>query len=231
MTFCARTLLACMVALGLASSSVAAEPGIYTCVDDAGRTITSDRPIAACSDRVQRQLGRSGATLRIIEPQLTITEREARDRRQRAEAQEQKQERARLRELAQRDRALLIRYPDRATHERDRQRALEQTDAAISAATSHIAVLAKERRGLDMELEFYQDNPDQVPAELRRTIARNSEATDIALKLIAAQEAERERIDTHYDAEAELLEQLWRAQPGQAIDTDEAPPEAEADAE
>lgn len=210
----APTLLVCMAALllGVASGSVAAEQGIYTCVDDAGRTITSDRPIAECNDRVQRQLGRSGATLRIIQPERTAAEREAEERRQRAEAQKQRQERARLRELAQRDRALLIRYPDRATHERARQSALEQTSAAISAATSHIAVLAKERRGLDSELEFYESDPAQAPAELRRSIARNSEATDIALKLIASQEAERERIKTHYDAEAEHLETLWHAQ-------------------
>lgn len=218
MNFCARSLLVCMAALGLASGSLAAERGIYTCVDDAGRTITSDRPIAACRDRVQRQLGQSGATLRIIEPELTAAEREAEERRQRAEAQQQRQERARLRELAQRDRALLIRYPDEAAHERARQLSLEQTNAAISAATSHIAVLAKERRGLDTELEFYENNPEQVPAELRRSIARNSEATDIALKLIANQEAERERINTDYDAEAAHLQELWRLQADQAAE-------------
>ncbi|MCK9515868.1 MAG: DUF4124 domain-containing protein [Ottowia sp.] len=222
MSFCIRALLTCLAALGLASGN-AAEQEIYTCVDDAGNTITSDRPIPACSDRAQRVLGRSGTTLRIVEPEPTAAEREAEERRQRAEAQQQRRERARLRELAQRDRALLIRYPDHAAHEHARKAALEQIDAAISAATSHIAVLARERRSLDTELEFYEGNPDQVPAELRRTIARNSQATDIALKLIASQEAERDRINAHYDEEAELLDALWRAQ---AESTAEAPASA-----
>lgn len=205
-----------MTAALLPAAAALADTGIYSCVDAHGRTLTSDRPIAVCNDRRQRQLGHSGATLRIIEPEPTAMEREAALESQRQRTQQQQRKREHLRESAQRDRALLIRYPDRATHESARRHALEQVDQAIAAAGSHVTSLARERRKLDSELEFYDNNPDHAPAELRRTMARNAEATDMALRLIASQEAERDRIDARYAEEAAHLETLWRAQGAQA---------------
>ena len=37
-----------------------ASPGIFTCTDARGRTLTADRPIAECSDREQRASNRRG---------------------------------------------------------------------------------------------------------------------------------------------------------------------------
>ena len=51
--------------------------GIYTCTDRYGKRITSDRPIAACIDREQRQLGSNGTLRRIIPPSYTGEERAA----------------------------------------------------------------------------------------------------------------------------------------------------------
>lgn len=212
MSSCARILLAAAAALSTISAAAASDTAIYTCTDAHGRTITTDRPIAACTDRIQRRLGRSGTTIRVIEPELTATEREAAEEQQRIELQRQRRARAKVREMAQRDRALLIRYPDRSAHERARMRALEQVDAAITAANAHLVTLTRERRELDQEFEFYETEPDRIPAELTRSLERNRDATDVTLKLIASQEFERERINARYDAEIEHLETLWRAQ-------------------
>eukprot|EP01036_Dinobryon_divergens_P002704 gene2704-3549_t len=59
-----------------------ASPGIFTCTDARGRTLTADRPIAECSDREQRELNPSGSVRRKVEP--TYTARELQEREDRA---------------------------------------------------------------------------------------------------------------------------------------------------
>jgi len=58
-------------------------PGIYSCTDAKGRTITADRPIADCIDREQRELNPSGTTRRKIEPTYTAREQAEREERER----------------------------------------------------------------------------------------------------------------------------------------------------
>ena len=81
----ATTALAALLmgATGPSAAQTAPQPGIYTCVDDSGRRLTSDRPIAACSAKEQRVLNRDGSLKAIHPPTLTAEERaekEARDR-------------------------------------------------------------------------------------------------------------------------------------------------------
>ena len=48
---------------------------IYTCTDDKGRRITSDRPIADCVAKEQRVLNKDGSLRAIYPPSLTADER------------------------------------------------------------------------------------------------------------------------------------------------------------
>src|SRR5690242_5120881 len=78
------------VLIGASGSVLAqtAKPAIYSCVDGTGKRITSDRPIASCSDREQRELNADGSVKRIVPPTLTgdeRTEAEAREREAAAE--------------------------------------------------------------------------------------------------------------------------------------------------
>lgn len=185
------------------------EPGsIYTCVDAQGRTLTSDRLIAACSDREQRELSPSGATRRIIEPAWTAEELAAREARRR-EAQEVAQ---RLREERRRDRALLARYPNLATHERERKEALKQVDAVLDAASQRIGELAKTRRQLDSEMEFYARDPSKAPASLQRQRADNDHAAAVQRRFVEEQQAEKRRVDARFDEQLERLRKLWGPQ-------------------
>src|SRR5215207_10827598 len=65
------------------AQQLAAGPGIYTCTDSRGRTITADRPIADCVDREQRELSPSGSMRRKIEPTYTAREQAEREERER----------------------------------------------------------------------------------------------------------------------------------------------------
>ena len=81
---------------------------IYTCVDDKGHKLTSDRPILECNGREQRILNRDGSLRQIKPPQMTADERAER------EAAERRATLARnaQNDAIRRDRNLVNRCPD-----------------------------------------------------------------------------------------------------------------------
>jgi hypothetical protein len=195
--------------LAAAGASVAAwaqgGPGIYTCVDSRGRTITADRPIADCVDREQRELSPSGTTRRKLEPTYTAREQAEREERER-QAQLQAQ---RLVEERRRERALLIRFPNAAAHDRERGEALVQIDAVIQAARKRLNELAEERRKIDDELEFYAKDVSKAPDSLRRKVEDNGKSMTVQNRFIADQEDEKKRVNARFDEERARLRPLW----------------------
>jgi hypothetical protein len=179
--------------------------GIYTCVDAKGRRLTSDRPIVECIDREQRELTPSGALRRKIGPSLTADERAAEEEKQRLAIEE----RNRLVEDKRRDRALLARYPNKVAHDKERDTALAQVDSIVESANQHIQGLMKDRKRLDLELEFFKNDPAKVPAKLKRQIEENANTTDAQKRFVLAQEEEKRRINVRFDEELAKLRQLW----------------------
>ena len=49
----------------------ASSAGIYTCIDDQGRKITADRPIASCTAKEQRVLNKDGSLKMMFPPILS----------------------------------------------------------------------------------------------------------------------------------------------------------------
>src|SRR3989338_3513753 len=94
--------------------------GVYTCVDAKGRKLTADRPIPECSDREQQVLNPSGTVKAKLGPTLTALERSALEQKVKKEEEEQ----GRLGDEKRRERALLIRYPNRGMHDQERAEAL-----------------------------------------------------------------------------------------------------------
>ena len=181
---------------------------IYTCVDAQGRRLTSDRPILACNDREQRELSKGGTVKRVLGPTLTAKEREAQETRQR----EAEMDRQRARDAIRRDESLVNRYPNKAAHDEGRKKALAQSQVVVDAAQSVINDLKQERKGLDEEMEFYKKDPSKAPANVRRAIEANADALGTQQRAIAAQQAERDRINAHFDEQLARLKQLWQAQ-------------------
>ena len=192
-----------------AGAQSAGSGSIYSCTDAQGRRITSDRPILSCIDREQRELNRSGGTRRVIPPTLTASEREARE----AQEREAALVRQRARDAIRRDQALLSRYPDKAAHEAGRKEALAQTQLVIDAAERRLTELAAERKALDDEMEFYLKDPAKAPFKVRRGLEDNTAAVDVQRRAIAAQMAERGRINASFDEEAKRLQALWQGRP------------------
>jgi hypothetical protein len=179
--------------------------GIFTCVDAKGRRLTSDRPIIECIDREQRELSPSGTVKRRIGPSLTAEERAAEEEKRRLALEEHN----RLLEDKKRERALLTRYPDQAAHDRERQGALATADGAIESANHHAQELAKERKRLDLELEFFKNDPAKVPPKLKRQIEENANNVEAQKRFVLAQEEEKRRINVRFDEELSKLRQLW----------------------
>ncbi|WP_390347275.1 DUF4124 domain-containing protein [Variovorax boronicumulans] len=203
-------LSSCATALAQPARTDGPGVGIYTCVDARGRTLTADRPIAECSDREQRELGPSGTVRRKLEPTYTAREQQEREDR----AREAAIQAARLIDERRRERALLVRYPNATTHDRERVEALSQIDAVIQAAKKRLVELADDRKKIDEELEFYKQDTSKAPGAVRRRIEDNTQSVAVQNRFITEQEDEKKRVNARFDEERGRLKTLWSPQNG-----------------
>ncbi|MES2717995.1 MAG: DUF4124 domain-containing protein [Pseudomonadota bacterium] len=202
--------VACLALCALVSPREAAAQGqapsaagIYTCVDGQGRKLTSDRPIADCVNREQRVLNKDGSVQRVLPPTLTAEERAER------EAAQRKAELARAAQAdaVRRDRNLMARYPNEATHNKAREAALDTVRVAMKASELRVKELANERKPLLDEAEFYKGR--NVPPRLKQQLDANDAAVAAQRQSAANQELELARINRLYDAELDRLRRLW----------------------
>lgn len=204
----APRLLAALLAV-LAAAPVAAQPkpatpgGIYSCTTADGRHLTSDRPIAECSAREQRVLNSDGSLRTIVPPLLSPEERAAQEARQRQLAVE----RAAQQDKIRRDRNLMVRFRNEAAHQKARENALDDIKKAMHLSETRIATLAKERKPLMDEAEFYVGKP--MPALLKQQLDANEVAAEAQRQLIENQKVELVRVNKLYDDELARLRKLW----------------------
>jgi Domain of unknown function (DUF4124) len=190
-------------ALGLALTAQA--QGIYTCVDAAGRKLSADRPIAECTDRVQRQLSGTGTVKREIGPTLTDKEAAVADEKARVARQTAEREA----ENKRRDRALVQRYPSAAVHDKERTAALAQIDEVIKASQKRSGELAEQRVTLNQEAEFYVRDLSKMPPSLKRRFDENDKSVAVQKRFVGEQENEKKRVNERFDEEKVRLKQLW----------------------
>lgn len=208
-----RTVRLVVVALaaGAAAAPAGAQTrptgGIYTCVDERGRRLTADRPIAECTGREQQILNNDGSLRAIVPPTLTAEERAAQEARERA-AQEARAAQA---DAVRRDRNLVARYPTEARHHSAREAALDTVRLAMKTSEIRLRELAEERKPLLAEAEFYEGKA--LPPKLKAALDANDASLEAQRSSTANQEAELVRISKLYDAELERLRRLWGGAP------------------
>jgi hypothetical protein len=194
--------------LSMQSPTVVAQ-SIYSCVDSAGKRLTSDRPIRECHTREQRVLNSDGTVKTVLPPNMTADERADYEARERKEAQQQ----ATQQEALRRDRNLMRRYPNEAGHRKAREAALDDVRKSLDRSERRLSDLAAERKPLADEAEFYKGK--SLPAKLRQQMDANDAAVDAQRSLVQNQEAELVRINALYDVELTRLKRLWAgAAPG-----------------
>ncbi len=192
-----------LASLCCASTLVSAQ--IFTCIDAKGRKLTSDRPIPDCADREQKELNVSGTVKRTVKPVMTVEEERIFDKEQKALAEE----RARTAEDKRKDRALLTRYPNRPSHDKERLEALNQVDDVMRAATKRVTELAAQRVDINTELEFYKKDPAKAPQSLKRQVEDNDNSVAVQKRFIVDQEGEKKRINARFEEELVKLKSLW----------------------
>jgi type I site-specific restriction endonuclease len=156
-------------------------------------------------DREQKVLNPSGTVGAKVGPTLTAQERAD------LEAKEQlaREEQSRKDEEKRRDRALLIRYPTKAVHDAERAEALQQVSVVKAAAMNRIAELAKQRKTIDAEMEFYKKDPKKAPISLRRQVEDVEVSAKVQERFIADQDGEIKRVNARFDEELVRLKELW----------------------
>ncbi|QHE74768.1 DUF4124 domain-containing protein [Hydrogenophaga sp. PBL-H3] len=194
-----------VVGAGLWAIASAQAQGIYVCTDSKGRRITSDRPIVECLDREQRQLGKTGTVRQVVPPSYTADERARLEEKQKAE----NDIKARATEEKRRERALLIRYPNQAVHDKERAEALAQIDEVIAAVNKREVALKQQRKEVDVEMEFYQADPSKAPFWLRRKLEDSEKQTVVQKRFLEEQAQEKQRINQRFDEELVKLRALW----------------------
>lgn len=183
--------------------------GIYSCIDDKGRRLTSDRPIPECNAREQQVLNKDGSLRTVQPPTLTAEERAEKEARERR-AIEARNAQA---DIVRRDKNLLLRHPNEASHRAAREAALDTVRLAIKGSEQRMKDLEKERKPLLDEAEFYKGR--QLPFKLRMALEANDAAVEAQRSAAVNQEAELGRVNQIYDIELARLKKLWAgAAPG-----------------
>lgn len=177
---------------------------IYTCTDPAsGKKLTSDRPIPECNAVTQRVLNSDGSVKESKPPTLTADERAADEARE----LDEKRRRVILQDAVRRDRNLLVRFPNDAAHLKAREAALDEPRKSLQRSLARVVLLAKERKPLDDEAEFYKGR--QMPAHLKRQLDANDASVQAQQDLVQNAQNEIVRLNALYDVELERLKLLW----------------------
>ena len=199
-------------ALALSAANVAGQAAtgsataIYSCKDSDGRVNSSDRPIAACARQPVRELNADGSLRRVIAPPLTREQE-----REQAALEKQRQEEAWSRRIKQaRDRNLLLTFEDERALESMRRRGLADLDDEILHATRRILSLDKELKTAQQDASAWTaKNPRrQLPSAHQQRITDAANAILAEDALVADRHAERDRVNSRFDADAKRLREL-----------------------
>src|SRR4051812_28149601 len=178
-----RLALLCLLSPALAL----AQSRIYVCKDAAGRTLSSDRPIAECSTQPVRVMDNNGITRREIAAPLTPEEKQKNEQ----EARARRAEELAAVEQRRNDAAILSRF-----HSEDDIIGAGRSNAAIvqenvKRETQSLAVAEKRQRAAEVELAQVTDKSARS-AYLRQRLEEADHAVN----------GSRRRLD---DYEAEIL--------------------------
>lgn len=185
------------------SCQAGAQVRIYSCVDAKGRHLTADRPIMDCLDRQQKQYGENGTVKGILPPSYTAQERAIEDEKvHQAQVAEQRQA-----EFKRRDRVLINRYPDAASHQRERAASLARLDDAIGAGQRRVTDLGQQRKDLQQQAATAKNVARSN--QLKRQLDENADNLSAQQRLLSAQRDERQRIASRFDDEFARLQVLW----------------------
>jgi len=103
---------------------------------------------------------------------------------------------ARQQDEKRRERALLLRYPDRKAHERERDLALAVVDDIIASSQKRTQALMEERVAINTEMEFYLKDPSRAPFALKSRLESNISNQKAQQQFVISQGVEKARLNS-----------------------------------
>ena len=189
----------------LAPALALAQGKIYICKDAAGRTLSSDRPIAECSNRPMREMDKSGITRREIAAPLTPEEKH----RSEQEARTRRAEELAVVEQRRNDAAILSRF-----HSEDDIIDTGRRNAAIvqeNVKRERQVLAAAEKRQQAAEAELAQLPAGAPrPAYLRQRLEEADHGVNGSRRRLDDYEAEILLINTRTEATLARFRELRR---------------------
>jgi hypothetical protein len=183
----------CAIIAGVADAADPPKTTIRTCKDAQGRTLITDASDPRCYTAPPT-------------PEELAT--------QDADYREQMERYLACKAAQRSDQTLLSRYPNRASHDGARQKALDGIAAQMRSNDARIEQLQKERKHLLEEAEFYPDG--KLPPKLKRDLDSNTALLAARRQAVATQQGEEANINKFYDDELARLKALWSPQRGEA---------------
>jgi hypothetical protein len=169
---------------------------IYMCKDEAGHTLTSDRPIPECAGRAIREFNQSGTISRDIPPPPTAEQK----RQMQIEEEKRKAEAAAAEERRREDRAIRLRYRSENDIETARKRAVETLQEQIKRDKNALADAEKQQAKAHATGDSYKQKNAPLPAGVKQRIEDADQAVELAHKSISDREAEIGQINAKFDA-------------------------------
>lgn len=201
----ATVLVVASLSVPVAAQTVAPLP-IYTCKDQYGRNLKSDRYIAECAGREQAVLNADGSVKRRVlsdEDQAKVD----------AAARKQRDELANIAEQRRRDRVLVQRYPSIEVWERLMYESLAGPVSTWEGAIDRIRGTRKVIKELQDEAEFYKKG--NMPGALKSKLEQTQFSIEAERRLIDQQREDMARIQARYTQDLIKMYKLWAEQAAQ----------------
>ncbi len=180
-----------------------AQTKIYICKDAAGHTLTSDRPIAECSNRPVREIDRSGITRREIPAPPTPEEKQQRAREEAARRAEQ----LAAEERRHSDRALLARFRSEEEIILSGQRNVALVQENVKRETLLLAAAEKRQQAAEDELAL-SSRGRQPAQDLRQRLEQADHAVAASRRRLGDYEAEILMINSRTDTMLKRFREL-----------------------
>jgi hypothetical protein len=210
-----RWLVATLWLLGLGCLPAQAQSA-FTCKDDSGRVISSDRPIPECAKRPMRELNANGIVTGEHAPPLTpaqLRQKKIDDEAQRVADLKRRQEQSR-------DKALLIAYPNMAALESVRE-------LQISDLKSEVAIVEKRMAKDHIALIDAQNEAKSQGVSPSFSVRKKIELIAASIladnDVIARLRGDIMRTNQRFDDDARRLRQLVR-EPDNSAEAGNGPP-------
>ena len=197
-----RTSAVLAILLALAAASATAQPRVFKCKDDKGKTYYTQMPPAECLGKELNELSGQGTVVKKREGALTPDQIAARD----AEEKRKKDEELAAKEEKRKNQALLNTYSSEKDIEEGRQRALGQAEAANKETEKRMAEAQKRAQALAAEKEFYLKKP--MPKKLQDDIKNNEIDIKGYQDALSAKQKELGEINAKYDEDKRRYQEL-----------------------